>query len=332
MNRRRFTIATLAVAASAPIAPKLALAQEASPAAQGPQADGSWVFTDDRGVTVELPETPTRIFADLGAGLALWEFGIKPVGLVGYSGVFEIPEELADVPFLDLDAGELDLEQVIAIAPDLSVGQAWSTNNPTDFAGFDEATWPGFSDLAPTLCILAVVEPVDSGVARFGELAVALGADPNDQAAMEERAAFVAASEEVRAAAGEKPDLKVMAISATSELIYVGNPNTASDLVYFASLGVNLVVPESPMAVMDGLWEELSWEEIGQYPVDLYLNDDRPYSLTDEQLLEQEVFVAMPGSNQIAPWTIEYIPSYRALSPILTSLAEAIRNAEVVIE
>lgn len=290
------------------------------------------MFVDDRGVAVELPETPARIFADLGAGLALWEFGIKPVGLVGYSGVFEIPEELAYVPFLDLDAGELDLEQLIAIDPDLSVSQAWSTNNPSDFAGFDEATWPGFTDLAPTLGILAVVEPVDFGIARFAELAVALGADPNDPAAAEDREAFEAASEEVRAAAAEKPDLKVMAISATAEVIYVGNPNIASDLVYFASLGVNLVVPESPMDVMDGLWEELSWEEIGQYPVDLYLNDDRPYSLTGEQLLEQEVFTAMPGANQVASWTIEYVPSYRALTPILTSLAAAIRDAEVVIE
>lgn len=332
MNRRRFSTAALAIAAGGAIAPSLAFGQEASPAASGPRADGSWVFTDDRGVTVELPETPTRIFADLGAGLALWEFGIKPVGLVGYSGVFEIPEELADVPFLDLDTGELDMEQVIAIAPDLSVSQAWSTNNPSDFAGFDEATWPGFADLAPTLGILAVVEPVDFGIARFHELAVALGADPSDQAMADERAAFEAASEEVRAAAAEKPDLKVMAISASEELIYVGNPNTASDLVYFASLGVNLVVPESPMAAMDGLWEELSWEEIGQYPVDLYLSDDRPYSLNDEQLQAQEVFSAMPGANQIAPWTIEYIPSYRALTPILTSLAEAIRNAEVVTE
>jgi iron complex transport system substrate-binding protein len=332
MNRRHFTTASIAFAPSGAIPPSIVLGQEASPVASGPQADGTWVFTDDRGVTVELPETPSRIFADLGAGLALWELGIKPVGLVGYSGVFEIPEELADVPFLDLDAGELDLEQVIAIAPDLSVGQAWSTNNPTDFAGFDEATWPGFTDLAPTLGILAVVEPVDFGISRFAELAVALGADSNDQAIADDRTAFEAASDDVRAAAAEKPDLKVMAISATPELIYVGNPNTASDLVYFASLGVNLVVPESPMAQMDGLWEELSWEEIGQYPVDLYLNDDRPYSLTDEQLLEHEVFAAMPGANQVAGWTIEYVPSYGALTPILTSLAEAMRNAEVVAE
>ncbi|MGB3329084.1 MAG: hypothetical protein WBA46_09035, partial [Thermomicrobiales bacterium] len=64
---------------------------------------GPWTFTDDRGRTVDLPKTPTRIFADTGAGLALWDLGIPVVGLAGYPDVFEIPDGLADVPFLSVE-------------------------------------------------------------------------------------------------------------------------------------------------------------------------------------------------------------------------------------
>lgn len=322
MNRRRF-LAGSAMAASAPLMLRAATAQEASPTA-------GWTFLDDRGVTVSLPEMPTRILADAGAALALWSFGIKPVAIVGYVGNYEIPEALADVPFLDLSGGELDMEQVIGIAPDLSVSQAWSTDNPHDFGGADDTEWPGFTDVAPTLGILAVKSPVNEAIERFGELAAALGADLDAEAVAAERAAFEEANEAVRTAAAAKPDLKVMAISTNPEVVWIGNPTVASDLIYFASLGVNLVVPEAPQEAMDGLFQELSWEEVGQYPVDLYLNDVRPYGLTDEELLAQPIFAAMPGVDQRTGWWVEYVPSYAALTPILTSLAEGITAAEIV--
>lgn len=324
MNRRRF-LAGSAVAASAPLVVRTttAAAQQASPSA-------GWTFHDDRGVTVSLPEMPTRILADTGAGLALSSFGIKPVGLIGYAGNYEIPEELADVPFLDLSGGGLDMEQVIAMAPDLSVSQAWSTDNPHDFGGANDTEWPGFTDVAPTLGILAVKSPVDTAIDRFGELAAALGADLDADTIAAERAAFEEASDAVRTAAAANPDLKVMAISTNADVVWIGNPTVASDLIYFASLGVNLVVPEAPQAAMDGLFQEVSWEELGQFPVDLYLNDVRPYGLSDEELLAQPIFAAMPGADQRTGWWVEYVPSYAALTPILTSLAEGLNASEIV--
>lgn len=322
MNRRRLVASAAGVAASSVLIHP-ATAQEASP-------ETGWTFLDDRGVTVSLPAMPTRILADTGAGLALWSFGIKPVGLIGYAGNYDIPEELADVPFLDLSAGELDMEQVIAIAPDLSVSQAWSTNNPHDFGGAAETSWPGFTDVAPTLGILAVQTPVNEAIDRFAELAAALGANLDDEAIAADRVAFEEASEAVRTATAANPGLTVMAISTNPDVVWIGNPTVASDLVYFASLGVDLKVPEAPQEAMDGLFQEISWEELGQYPVDLYLNDVRPYGLTDEELLAQPVFAIMPGANQRTGWWVEYVPSYAALTPILQSLAEGVSSAEVV--
>ena len=47
------------------------------------QTDGSWEFTDDRGRKISLPRRPQRIVAQVGAAAALWDFGIRPVGIFG---------------------------------------------------------------------------------------------------------------------------------------------------------------------------------------------------------------------------------------------------------
>jgi iron complex transport system substrate-binding protein len=333
MHRRTvIKSAPVALATAIGLAATASSAQESTPVVNGTQPDGSWVFTDDRGRTISLSEMPTRIFADTGAGLALWELGIKPVGLVGYVGAIEIPEELADVPFIDLTAAEMDLEQVIAINPDLSVSQAWTAGDANDFGGIDETTLPGFTDIAPTLSILAVVAPVDQSLARFEELAGALGADLAAPDVVANRDAFEVASERVREAAAAKPDLKVMAISPETDTIWIGNPESASDLLFFSQLGVNVYVPETPGAEMSGLWQQISWEEVGQYEVDLYLTDDRGFGLTAEQLVEQPTFANLPAAKagQIGDWTIEYVPSYRSMTAILDALAESIASSEVV--
>ncbi len=273
ITRRQLVKAASVAAVAYGIGKQVTGAQDAT-LASGIQEDGTWSFVDDRGVTVSLPEMPTRIFAETGAGIALWELGITPIGLCGYTGSFTIPDELADIPFFILDSGELDMEQFIALNPDLSIGQAWSSTDPHDFGAMDERNWPGFTDVAPTLCILAVAQPVNLALDRFAELAGALGADLSVDKVAADRAGFDAACDEVRAAAAEKPDLKVMAFSPTPDSVWIGNPESASDLLFFAELGVNVVAPGELDAAVSELWKEISWEEIGSYPVDLYLNDD----------------------------------------------------------
>ena len=69
--------------------PEFARAQATSGAtpasASGLQPDGTWVFTDDRGVTVTLPEMPQRLIADVNVAAALWDFGVRPVGIFGWN-------------------------------------------------------------------------------------------------------------------------------------------------------------------------------------------------------------------------------------------------------
>lgn len=303
--------------------------------ADGDQADGSWRFLDDRGRAVYSDHPPTRIFADLQAGLSLFAYGIKPVGLVGWGGVYEIPEGLADVPFIDLEqtGSEITIEAVIAMEPDLSVGIAWTYGSATDWAGIDETTIPGFTELAPTLCILGSTQPVDVSIQRFEALAAALGADVKTAEVQAAKTAFDTACQAVRDAVAEKPGLLALAASADDQIFYLGNAQVASDLVLFHNLGLQFVELESPnMEFLGGLWQELSWEEVSNFQADLYLMDDRPYAMTREDLLAQPTFAMLPAvqAGQISSWTVEYITSYVGFTPILTTLAEAISTAEVV--
>ncbi|MGC4106775.1 MAG: ABC transporter substrate-binding protein [Thermomicrobiales bacterium] len=334
LSRRQFAAASATTSvALATLALGSRVAAQATPdasAAASPAA-GEWTFTDDRGRTVTLPAMPTKIFADAGAGLALWDLGIKVVGLAGYPNVFEIPEGLADVPFLSVEDG-LDLEAVKALGTDLIVSQSWDTENNNDFGGIDEGLIPGILEVAPTVGIRALDVSVATSLARFEELAGLLGADLTAASVIDAKAAFDAASDDVRAAVAEKPGLKVLALSATPDEVYIGNPASASDLIYFAELGVEFVELQGTADVVSGLFQTLSWEQINQYTVDLYLNDDRAYSLTDEQLLEQPTFALLPAAKagQIGHWSVEYVTSFQGFTPILAALAETIRNAEIV--
>jgi iron complex transport system substrate-binding protein len=304
----------------------------ASPVAaeDGLQADGSWVFTDDRERTVVIDHLPERIFADLQAGLSLYEFGIVPVGQIGYSGVYEMPAELADVPFLDLgtSGGEFDVEAIAGMTPDLSVGITWDVNSKADFGGFPEEEIPGFTDIAPTICILGVVVPASVSVERFGELAKALGADIETPEIADARAAYEDAAQAVRDAVAAKPGLKVIAVSPTPDALWIGNPTVASDLVLFAELGVEFVVPDAPDEANSGLFQELSWEQVGNYQADLYLVDSREFAIDPEELLAQPTFALLPAAQagQFSTWAVEYITTYAGL----TTLAEAINASEIV--
>lgn len=331
MKRRDFIASASALTVTALAGSRIS-AQESTPAASGIQPDGSWTFTDDRGRVIELPEMPTRILAEPGTGIALFNLGIKPVALFGYPDVFTLPEELAELPFFDWSTYELDPEWMLEQQPDLIVAQAWTAGDPNDLAGIDETTIPGLTAVAPTACILAVVQSLDVTLSRFEELAGALGADLETPELIVAREAFTTASEAVRAAAAEKPGLKVMAVSATPDDIWWANPLSASDLVYFTNLGVNVLPPDDPETRMSGLWQQLSWEVIGNYAVDLFLNDDRAYALSLDDLLAHEVFALHPAAKagQVSDWTIEYVPDYASVTAILEKLATDLRNSEVV--
>lgn len=266
------------------------------------------------------------------AAMSLWPYGIKPVGISGWLRGYTFPEEWNDVVRFDLEAGELDIEKLIELNPDLSVGITWDTVTKNDFGAVDEATMPGFTNVAPSLCILGVDVPISASIERFGELAAALGASTESESISAARDAFHAASDALRATAAAKPGLTAIAISGALENAWLGNPTVASDLVYFAELGLNVIAPEPPKEFADGVFQQISWEQIGEVQADLYLVDNRPSVMPMAEILEMPVVQLLPAfkANQVADWPVEYITSYDGFTPTLTALAEAVSAAEIV--
>lgn len=305
-------------------------AQDATPAAS---PGAGWTFTDDAGVTISLPEAPQRVVAYVNLAAALDDFGAKPIGYFG--------QPLRPDGTRETIAGDMDLEGMLSVGPDygafdieklaeedidLIVTDMWET--PPTFWGVEPDAIEQIESVSPILNLWFIGQPVTKTIERVGELAVALGADPDDPQVVADRDAFLAAEEDLKAAIAEKPGLKVAFASGTpEEAFYIGNPNVNADLMYFASLGLDIVAPED----QSSFFEELSWEEAGRYPVDLLIMDDRQWSSTPEELIAQvPTFAALPAAKAGAygPWTSEWVPSYPGMTPVLERLAELIRNAD----
>jgi iron complex transport system substrate-binding protein len=307
---------------------RLATAQDATPSAE-------WTFVDGAGETITLPARPERVVAYIPLAAALWDYGVRSVGTFGIAQrpdgtpeVYAGDVDLEDLVNLGETYGELDLEALIQLDPDLFLNDMWA--DPPDIWGLDEDAKAQLAAITPVAQIRYVEQPVTDTIASLETLAGLLGADLADPEIVADKAAFEQASAELQAAIAEKPGLKVLVMSGTpDDAMYISSPRQSADLLYFQELGLDMVEPESTTEF--NYWEELSWEQAGKYPVDLFLIDTRQYSSTGEQLLESvPTFAALPAAKagQFGGWDIEYVPSYKGFTPVLQRLTEVIRNAD----
>lgn len=291
----------------------------AVPATATPEASG-WTFTDDRGVEVSLDERPVRIAGFTQAIASLWDFGIRPVAMAG--------PRLNDLGGRDLMAGNVDFNAVEDLGdwePDLEALVALEIDLYVDAFYFDTGEPLPVETVVPAVALLAAHAPTDELIRRWEEFAIALGVDPESPELIEDRARFDAASDDLREALAEKPGLKTMFFSAWPEAFYVCNPEIGSDLQYFASLGMDILQPNT-----DVFWEEVSWERANEFDVDLAFYDSRDPNR--DNINNQPTFTQLAAyqNDQIATWILDYPYSYRSFTGILESVAEAVRNAEVV--
>ncbi|MFT4036905.1 MAG: ABC transporter substrate-binding protein [Thermomicrobiales bacterium] len=328
-SRRALLAAGAALALATRLRP--AAAQDATPAA------GAWTFVDGNNETITLPAMPERVVAYVGEAAALWDYGVSVVGIFGqplrddgsreiYAGDLEL-EGLVNVGEV---YGELDMEKLIELKPDLFVNDMWS--HPPDIFGLDAAGEEQLKSITAVIQILAIEQPVTDTIASLETLAGLLGADLESPQVVADKAAFEAASAELKAAIAEKPGLKALTMSGSADRsMWVSSARQSADLIYFSELGLDLVEPETTTDF--NYWEELSWEQAGKYPVDLFLIDSRQQSATGEQLAASvPTFASLPAAKagQFGGWDIEYVPSYKGFTPVLQRLTEVIRNTEVL--
>jgi iron complex transport system substrate-binding protein len=305
-----------------------------APATESPkpaaETTAPWTFTDDRGKTVSLPKRPLRIVAQSDAAAALWDLGIKVVGVFGPQ---HRPDGSKDpeIGNVDLNAvtsvgekwGEIDLEKLAALRPDLIVSTMWQ---PPDLWYVQPEVAAKVEAIAPTIGINVAQKSITVPAQRFADLAGALGADLNAPAVAAAKQRFEKASAELKATIAAKPGLKVLAAAGSLETFWVANPPYYADLLYFKELGLDIVVPSTPQQFT----ESLSWEQALRYPADLILYDNRSHVVQRTELAEKvPTWSMLPAvkAGQVSPWHAVPSYSYQGFTPILEQLTEIVRKA-----
>ncbi|MFG2553036.1 ABC transporter substrate-binding protein [Streptomyces sp. NPDC048581] len=298
---------------------------------------GPWTFKDDRGTTVKLDKVPTKIVAFVGVAAALYDYGIEVKGVFGPT---KTQDGKADVQAGDMDVSKLtvfgnvwdqfNVEKYAAFAPEVLISTTFDSAGTLWYV--PEASKDKIAKLAPSAAISVYDRQLTQPLERVWELAESLGADLKADKIAQSKKDFEAAAERLRKAAKARPEIKVLAGSASQDIFYVSGTNLSIDLEYFKALGVNFVEPpESAKKEGGGWFESLSWENVDKYPADIIMMDDRSSTVQPADITEA-TWKKLPAvkAGQVIARSPEPILSYDKCTPLLTSLAEAIEKAKKV--
>lgn len=294
-------------------------------------ASGPWEFTDDRGQKASRDQRPSRVVAYVSSAAALWDYGVRPVGVFG-------PQKKADGG-KEIQAGNIDLAAVTSIGnawDDFSMEKFAATKpdlvitgltgaKPTDLWVLKDDLGPKVQQVAPIVALSEYKVALPKVIERYEQLAVALGGDANSEVIKKGKEDFQKASDDLKAAIKAKPGLKVLVVSSDKDNLYVCKPEFFADLAYYRDLGLDIVNGGGS----DDYFETLSWEQAGKYPADLILTDSRTYALSRQQLAQIPTWAQLPAvkANQVADWSTE--PRFNPVlaAPVIRQLTEVVKGA-----
>ncbi|MEV3857063.1 ABC transporter substrate-binding protein [Streptomyces sp. NPDC050095] len=298
---------------------------------------GPWSFKDDRGTTVKLDKIPANIVAFTGVGAALFDYGVQVKGVFGPT--------TTKGGKADVQAGDMDVSKLTVI------GNEWGAFNIEKYAGlapdvlittmFDDAgtLWyvpeeskDKIAKLAPSVGISVFDRQLTQPLERMYALAESLGADLKAAEVVAAKKRFEDAAARLRKAAKARPEIKVLAGSASADIFYVSGSNLSIDLEYFKALGVNFIEPPASALKASGGWfENLSWENVDKYKADIIMMDDRAQALQPADI-DKPTWKKLPAvkAGQVIPRSPEPILSYDKCAPLLENLAKAIETAKKV--
>jgi iron complex transport system substrate-binding protein len=303
-------------------------------------AAGPWEYTDARGKTVTLDQAPERVVAWVTLAAAMHDFGVESVGIFGPSRTDD-GGPTPQAGRLDLDAlesltngyREVDLERLAVLKPDIFL-----------VAAYGGVIWPipeeeiqAIERIVPVVAIGINLRPANevmADIAAFAESLAAPRVADADQAVAEARATFEAASDALRAATAEKPDLSMIVLSPSPETIWVARWDSLADLRYFNDLGVNFY-PRLAEMEAEGFTPQLTWETVNTYLTDAILLDARPqWQVAEEDIAGTWHLLPAVQADQLGNWRAEVILSYQGITPALQEMAEQVKrfSQEVVQE
>ena len=198
---------------------------------------GPWAFKDDRGKTAKADSRPRRIVAYIGAAAALHDFGIECTGVFGptklKNGDPDVQAAGVDVDKVTVIGnawGQFSIEKYVGLRPELLV----STMNVSPTLWYvPEESADKILPIAPSVGILTGKTTLTKAIGRFAELAESLGADPRAAKVTAAKKRFEDASERLRKAAKaakSRGGVRVLAMAAQADRMYVGDPRDFTDL------------------------------------------------------------------------------------------------------
>ncbi|WP_329526457.1 ABC transporter substrate-binding protein [Streptomyces sp. NBC_01462] len=310
---------------------------DSTKAADAGSKSGPWTFKDDRGTTVKLDKTPANIVAFTGVAAALHDYGIEVKGVFGPTTT---KDGKADVQAGDMDVtkltvlgnewGQFNIEKYATLAPDVLISTMFDAAGTLWYV--PEESKDKILKLAPSVGISVYDRQMPQSLERMYALAESLGADVKSARIVEAKKKFETAAERLRKAAKARPEIKVLAGSASQDIFYVSGSNLSIDLEYFKALGVNIVEPSAKALKASGGWfENLSWENVDKYPADVIIMDDRSSTIQPADITEA-TWKKLPAvkAGQVIARSPEPIISYDKCTPLLDNLAEAIEKAKKV--
>ncbi|GAA1920272.1 ABC transporter substrate-binding protein [Streptantibioticus ferralitis] len=301
---------------------------EAGRGQAAPGQGDAWSFTDDAERTVRLGRRPQRIVAYATAAAALWDYGIRPVGVYGAlrkqgggKDVTVLGEvDLSRVATVGTTWGHISVERLGRLHPDLVV-------DPLQYGApqIDPSSLKLTEKLAPVVSIEVYGAKVDTTVRRYADLAAAFGAGFTAQELRRGKAAYTAARDRVRRAITGKPGLRVLFASADQDGIRISKAGFPS-IADFESLGLNVVKPTGGSTIYV---EKLSWELVDRYPADLILLDVRSSSLQPADLSSNGLWRSLPAvrAGQLGPWNPEPNLSHHGMAKVYDSLTTTLTGA-----
>ncbi len=297
------------------------------------ESGGAWTYTDGSGKVVKLDSRPTRIIAHGHAAAALISYGIRPVGIYTDTPVEEDPGlkdlDLEGIEILGENWGEIDVEKAAALNPDLIVADWW----PVDKAhsgvedGVKEES-KKIAELAPMVGASQGGTAVDL-IEGYEKLAQSLGGEVESEQASAAKQRFEGAVDAFEQATRAKPGLTALAVSPSTDLLYVAVPEHAPELLDLRRWGLNVIVPDNPDKAFP-YWENLSWENADKYQPDLLLIDDRSYPQNLRQAERQPTWrsIRAAAAGAVAPWPGYWVHTYDDFAEQLEALTAVVEKAD----
>ncbi|MGW0086174.1 ABC transporter substrate-binding protein [Streptomyces sp. NPDC003393] len=299
---------------------------------------GPWTFEDDRGQTAKADRVPANIVAFVGVAAALYDYGVRAKGVFGPTtakgGKADVQAgdmDVSKVTVLGNEWGQFNIEKYAALAPDVLISTMFDDAGTLWYVP-EESKKKILAVGAPSVGISVYDRQLPEPLQRMLALAESLGGDVTGDKVRQAKKRFEDAAARLRAAAKAKPEIKVMAGSASQDLFYVSGTNLSIDLEYFKALGVNFVEPPEKAKAQGGGWyESLSWENIDKYPADIIMMDNRT-SAVQPAGITQGTWKKLPAvkAGQVIARNPEPILSYDKCAPFLEDLAKAIETAKKV--